>query len=175
LDKKVRDLNREIKELQGESSKFEEKFRKIRRIRNERLISFFNKIRPLIDRLYKTLSGDHTAQATLYLENSSDPCQGGIKYTPTPANKKFVMDAGNLSSGEKSIAALALFFSVNEALGTPIIFVDEIDAHLDYLNAHKLYHLLLVIGNNKQIAWISHRPGRLEIADMMLGVSKNGD
>ena len=82
------------------------------------------------------------------------------------------MSADNLSSGEKSIAALALFFAINEALQTPIIFVDEVDAHLDINNAFKLMQILHHVSNisKKQIVYISHRPTSFKYSDVLLGI-----
>lgn len=171
LGEQIIKLQSEINDLLSKSHYLEGDFRKICAQRNERLQSFFNKVRPMVDRLYKTLSGDATASAALYLENATDPSQGGIMFAPTPANKKFVMNAANLSGGEKSIAALALYFSMNEVLQTPVLLVDEIDAHLDKKNLVIIYYFMRKLGESRQIIFISHRPGSFDSSDSLLGVT----
>lgn len=70
--------------------------------------------------------------ALLYLENQKEPFKGGIIYSPTPARKTFVFDTeGQLSGGEKTIATMALFFTVNLVMKPPFLILDEADAYLD--------------------------------------------
>ena len=96
-----------------------------------------------IDSLYKTLTfsesiGGVGGSAILYLENQHEPFEGGIIYTPTPPNKKYVFDnSEQLSGGEKAMASLALFFSMNSAIGCPFILLDEVDANLDKDHAER--------------------------------------
>lgn len=46
------------------------------------------------------------------LENTSEPYLGGIKYSVMPPAKRF-RDLDQLSGGEKSIASLALLFTIH--------------------------------------------------------------
>ena len=71
--------------------------------------------------------------ALLYLENTIEPFNSGIIFSPTPPRKTFVFDTeAQLSGGEKTIASLALFLAINFVLKTPFLIFDEADAYLDY-------------------------------------------
>ena len=49
----------------------------------------------------------------LHLENVNEPFNNGVIYSPTPPTKRFVYDASEqLSGGEKTLASLALIFSI---------------------------------------------------------------
>lgn len=76
----------------------------------------FNHISSNIDKNYKQLTKSNThplgGTAYLNLENEDDPYLHGIKYTAMPPTKRF-RDMDQLSGGEKTVAALALLFSIH--------------------------------------------------------------
>jgi len=76
----------------------------------------FSHISNNIDKIYKQLTKSNThplgGTAYLYLENEDDPFLHGIKYTAMPPAKRF-RDMEQLSGGEKTVAALALLFSIH--------------------------------------------------------------
>lgn len=76
----------------------------------------FDHISSNIDKIYKQLtkSSTHPLGGTAYLnlENEDDPFLHGIKYTAMPPTKRF-RDMEQLSGGEKTVAALALLFSIH--------------------------------------------------------------
>jgi structural maintenance of chromosome 1 len=76
----------------------------------------FNHISNSIDKIYKQLtkSSNHPlgGMAYLSLENEDDPFLHGIKYTAMPPQKRF-RDMEQLSGGERTVAALALLFSIH--------------------------------------------------------------
>lgn len=76
----------------------------------------FNHIANNIDKIYKQLTKSNThplgGTAYLNLENEDDPFLHGIKYTAMPPTKRF-RDMEQLSGGEKTVAALALLFSIH--------------------------------------------------------------
>lgn len=76
----------------------------------------FNHISTNIDKIYKQLTTSHThpsgGTAYLTLDNDEEPFLHGIKYTAMPPTKRF-RDMEQLSGGEKTVAALALLFSIH--------------------------------------------------------------
>lgn len=76
----------------------------------------FEHIKSNIDIIYKQLTKSNThplgGTAHLNLENDDEPFLHGIQFTAMPPTKRFRgMDL--LSGGEKTVAALALLFSIH--------------------------------------------------------------
>ncbi|CAB0036865.1 unnamed protein product [Trichogramma brassicae] len=96
-----------------------------------------------------TLGGD----AELELVDSLDPFSEGIVFSVRPPKKswKYIQ---NLSGGEKTLSSLALVFALHHYKPTPVYFMDEIDAALDFKNVS----IFIVI---------SHRSDMFELADYL--------
>lgn len=79
----------------------------------------FNHISGNIDKIYKQLTKSNThplgGTAYLNLDNEDEPFLHGIKYTAMPPTKRF-RDMDQLSGGEKTVAALALLFSIHRSV-----------------------------------------------------------
>ncbi|WVY97489.1 hypothetical protein V8G54_029640 [Vigna mungo] len=110
-------------------------------MRYQLFMDAFNHISGNIDKIYKQLTKSNThplgGTAYLNLENDDDPFLHGIKYTAMPPTKRF-RDMEQLSGGEKTVAALALLFSIHSYKPSPFFILDEVDAALDNLNVAKV-------------------------------------
>lgn len=93
--------------------------------RHELFMKAFDHISGNIDKIYNELtksnahsvgglSGTHAVGGTAYLnlENPDEPYLYGIKYSAMPPTKRY-RDMSQLSGGEKTVAALALLFSIH--------------------------------------------------------------
>ncbi|KAI4301093.1 hypothetical protein L6164_034409 [Bauhinia variegata] len=124
----------------GEKEKAD-RFNSVKQKRYELFMDAFNHISGIIDKIYKQLtkSPTHPLGGTAYLnlENEDDPFLHGIKYTAMPPTKRF-RDMDQLSGGEKTVAALALLFSIHSYKPSPFFILDEVDAALDNLNVAKV-------------------------------------
>lgn len=85
-------------------------------LRYEMFMKAFDHISKGIDEVYKELTKSHITHplggtAYLILENEDEPFLHGIKYTAMPPTKRY-RDIEQLSGGEKTVAALALIFSI---------------------------------------------------------------
>merc|ERR1711898_10360 len=91
--------------------------------------------------MYKDLtrSSKHPlgGNAYLTLDNTEAMYAGGIRYTAMPPSKRF-RDMDQLSGGEKTVAALALLFSIHAYRPSPFFVMDEVDAALDSVNVRKV-------------------------------------
>lgn len=72
----------------------------------------------------------------LYLTERTKPFNQKINFYPTPPNKRALFDISTLSGGEKTVAAMALLFSMIQVKKTPLMLLDEIDAFLDMENVN---------------------------------------
>jgi len=112
-------------------------FEKIKKKRYDTFMHCFEHVSTKIDELYKSLARNQSAQAFLGPENPEEPYLDGINYNCVAPGKRFrPMD--NLSGGEKTVAALALLFSINSYRPSPFFVLDEIDAALDNTNIGKV-------------------------------------
>ncbi|GAA6093730.1 structural maintenance of chromosomes protein 4, partial [Tachysurus ichikawai] len=103
-------------------------------LRKQRLNEFmagFNIITNKLKENYQmlTLGGD----AELELVDSLDPFSEGIMFSVRPPKKSW-KKIYNLSGGEKTLSSLALVFALHHFKPTPLYFMDEIDAALDFKN-----------------------------------------
>lgn len=76
-----------------------------------------------------TLGGD----AELELVDSMDPFSEGVVFSVRPPKKSWKIIT-NLSGGEKTLSSLALVFAFHYYKPSPLYFMDEIDAALDFKN-----------------------------------------
>lgn len=65
-----------------------------------------------IDQIYKDITRNSNSRAYLDIENPSEPYLDGTKFHAIPPGKVF-RDMEQLSGGEKTVAALALLFSIH--------------------------------------------------------------
>ncbi|KAE8730632.1 Structural maintenance of chromosomes protein 1 [Hibiscus syriacus] len=141
LQEKERDVTEEFELARKEEKQVADAYNSVKQRRYELFMEAFNHISSNIDRIYKQLtkSGTHPLGGTAYLnlENEDDPFLHGIKYTAMPPTKRF-RDMEQLSGGEKTVAALALLFSIHSYRPSPFFILDEVDAALDNLNVAKV-------------------------------------
>ncbi|ONH93283.1 hypothetical protein PRUPE_8G223100 [Prunus persica] len=141
LKEKERGVTEEFEVARKEEKEKADLFNSVKQKRYELFMDAFNHISSNIDKIYKQLTKSNThplgGTAYLNLENEDDPFLHGIKYTAMPPTKRF-RDMEQLSGGEKTVAALALLFSIHSFRPSPFFILDEVDAALDNLNVAKV-------------------------------------
>ncbi|KAL4571973.1 hypothetical protein LXL04_018741 [Taraxacum kok-saghyz] len=141
LQEKEKAASKEFDEAREEEKLAGKEFETVRTRRLTRFMEAFNHISNNIDKIYKQLtkSSTHPLGGTAYLnlDNEDEPFLHGIKYTAMPPTKRF-RDMEQLSGGEKTVAALALLFSIHSYKPSPFFILDEVDAALDNLNVAKV-------------------------------------
>ena len=109
-------------------------------------------------------------EAFLELENKEDPLSAGIEIKVRIAGNKY-LDIKSLSGGEKTLAALAFIFSIQEHQPSSFYLLDEVDAALDKTNSHLLSTLVAKYSKGAQYVLISHNDMVISEADQIYGVS----
>jgi structural maintenance of chromosome 1 len=98
------------------SKEARDKFLSLKKKRCELFNKAYQHMSGCIDRIYKDLTkqanGQGGGMAFLSLEDSEEPYLAGVKYNTMPPGKRFV-EIEQLSGGEKTMAALALLFSIH--------------------------------------------------------------
>jgi len=153
----------------------EEARRKLESLRQARLEEFmdgFSIISMKLKEMYQmiTLGGD----AELELVDSLDPFSEGISFSVRPPKKSW-KQITNLSGGEKTLASLSLVFALHHYKPTPLYFMDEIDAALDFRNVSIIANYIKERTKNAQFIVISLRNHMFELADLLVGIYKTQD
>ena len=103
----------------------------LRRKRYDEFMKGFEIISKRLKEMYQwiTMGGD----AELELVDHLDPFSEGINFSVRPLKKTW-KQISKLSGGEKTLSSLSLIFALHHFKPTPLYFMDEIDAALDYKN-----------------------------------------
>jgi chromosome segregation protein len=108
--------------------------------------------------------------ASLYLDNKEKPLEGGLDIRVEISRNKF-LDIRSLSGGEKTLAALAFIFAIQEYNPASFYVLDEVDAALDKHNSAKLGKLFSQYSGKAQYIVISHNDSVISEANTLYGVS----
>uniref|UniRef100_A0A8C5WC00 Structural maintenance of chromosomes protein n=1 Tax=Leptobrachium leishanense TaxID=445787 RepID=A0A8C5WC00_9ANUR len=159
----------ELDEITNERDNFRRAYEDLRKQRLNEFMAGFNIITNKLKENYQmlTLGGD----AELELVDSLDPFSEGIMFSVRPPKKSW-KKIFNLSGGEKTLSSLALVFALHHFKPTPLYFMDEIDAALDFKNVSIVAFYIYEQTKNAQFIIISLRNNMFEIADRLIGIYK---
>ncbi|MCD6325216.1 hypothetical protein J7L97_02895, partial [Candidatus Bathyarchaeota archaeon] len=127
----------------------------------------FNKVNERLDRYFSKLTGG--GNAALKLENPKDPFLGGVDMVVQFIGKPPILVSG-ASSGERSVAAVAFLFALQEFTPASFYLFDEIDAHLDAFHVERLGELLAEEADKAQFIVVTLKPEMVSKADRIYGV-----
>ena len=111
---------------------------------------------------------------SIFLTDPDNLLTTGLEVNVKPAGKK-IERLSLLSSGERSLAAVALMVSIFKARPSPFYVMDEVEAALDDANLGRLLSLFEDLRVNSQLIIITHQKRTMEIADALYGVSMKSD
>lgn len=159
----------QLDEITTERDNFKRGYEDLRKQRLNEFMTGFNMITNKLKENYQmlTLGGD----AELELVDSLDPFSEGIMFSVRPPKKSW-KKIFNLSGGEKTLSSLALVFALHHYKPTPLYFMDEIDAALDFKNVSIVACYIYEQTKNAQFIIISLRNNMFEIADRLIGIYK---
>lgn len=142
VSSRFQETSAEFEQARNKARKAKIEFETVKKNRYDRFMDAFEHVSQRIDDIYKELANNPSAQAFLGPEDAEEPYLGGINYNCVAPGKRFrPMD--NLSGGEKTVAALALLFSIHSYQPAPFFVLDEIDAALDNTNINKVARYII--------------------------------
>ena len=138
----------------------------------ERIKKFTNGIQAVSQR-FKEIYHIMTRGGTGELEPLSKdlPFETGLTLEVRPPGKVW-KKIQNLSGGEKTLVSLSLVFALHQYKPSPLYFMDEIDAALDYKNVEMLARYIKERSLKCQFLIISLRNNMFQLADHLVGVYK---
>jgi structural maintenance of chromosome 1 len=144
--RRLADAEARLKQTNADAEEAERVFKQIEYDRLQRFTDCVKHIQGNIDGMFRSLTRStrfpQGGTATLHLFDEHSPFEGGgVNYSATFPGKT-MRALSSLSGGEKTVAALALLFSVHAYRRAPFFIMDEVDAALDSANVHKVSHYI---------------------------------
>ncbi len=128
----------------------------------------FTAIRANFNTVFQTLFGG--GECDLRLSDENDPLEAEIEIHAAPRGKK-TQRIHLLSSGERTLVAVSLLFSIYLTKPSPFCLMDEVDAPLDDSNVGRFLRLLDEFKVQTQFLVITHNPRTMQAADSVYGVT----
>lgn len=113
-------------------------------------------------------------EGRLILTDPDNMLTTGVDVEARPPGKK-VKRLSLLSGGERSLTAVALLVSIFKARPSPFYVMDEVEAALDDTNLQRLIRIMQELQESSQLIVITHQKRTMEVADVLYGVSMQGD
>ncbi|CAH8526579.1 unnamed protein product [Schistosoma turkestanicum] len=170
VEERLRSTEAEFEDTRRRAKRAKARFERVRRLRYNSFMNCFNSIADNIDPIYKSLSRNPGAQASLLPTNAEEPYLEEIQFQCVAPGKRF-QQMDSLSGGEKTIAALALLFAMHRYNPSPFFVLDEIDAALDNTNIGKVASFIREYASARaQIIVISLKEEFYSRADSLIGI-----
>ncbi|KAF7459016.1 Structural maintenance of chromosomes protein [Cryptosporidium felis] len=171
----LQQFSRRNQEVEEATNARDESRKLVDSLRQSRLTEFLSGFRAIASQLKEiyqmiTLGGD----AELELIDSVDPFSDGIIFSVRPPKKSW-RPIHNLSGGEKTLSSLALVFALHQFRPSPLYFMDEVDAALDFRNVSIIATFIKEKTKNAQFIVVSLRNYMFETADRLVGIYKTFD
>jgi len=164
---RYKELSIRMNELEKEKQSIIAFMDEIERKKRHVFMEAFHKINDNFSKYFLKLTD--SGEASLKLENPEDPFSGGIDMIVQFPGKPPILVSG-ASSGERSVAAVAFLFAIQDFMPAAFYLLDEVDAHLDAFHVAKLGELLVEESKRSQFIVITLKPEMANKAERVYGV-----
>jgi chromosome segregation protein len=131
-------------------------------------VETFTAIQANFSKVFQTLFGG--GECELRLATPDQPLESEIDIHAAPRGKR-TQRIHLLSSGERTLVAVSLLFSIYLTKPSPFCLMDEVDAPLDDANVGRFTRLLEEFKPDTQFLVITHNPRTMQSADAVYGVT----
>jgi chromosome segregation protein len=128
----------------------------------------FEAVRTNFLHVFQTLFGG--GECDLRLAVPEDPLESEIDIHAAPRGKR-TQRIHLLSTGERTLVAVSLLFSIYLTKPSPFCLMDEVDAPLDDANVGRFTRLLDEFKKSTQFLVITHNPRTMQAAEAVYGVT----
>ncbi|MBR3965498.1 MAG: chromosome segregation protein SMC [Clostridia bacterium] len=161
-------MSGQIKDLEKAKQELCDIIGKLEKEMKTSFIDAFNAINENFHKTFSELFGGGSAE--ILLTDPEDVLNSGIEIKAAPPGK-IIKSLMQLSGGEQSFVAIALFFAILQVNPTPFCILDEIEAALDEVNVARFGEYIKRYSGGTQFILITHRRGTMEVADRLYGVT----
>ena len=166
--KRLQFLTGQRDDLVGARQSLTQAIREIDGTARAMFLETFTAVQGNFSRVFQTLFGG--GECELRLANPDDPLESEIDIHAAPRGKR-TQRIHLLSSGERTLVAVSLLFSIYLTKPSPFCLMDEVDAPLDDANVGRFTRLLDEFKSGTQFLVITHNPRTMQAADAVYGVT----
>lgn len=161
-------LKEQIDDIESSKSELKKIIDDLTASMSEKFLTQFRKINDEFKISFADFFGG--GKGELILEEPDNCLESAIEIKIQPPGKS-VQNINLFSGGEKSLAAMALLFSVLKVTPSPFCIYDEVEAALDDVNVERFAKYMRKMTDKTQFISITHRRGTMEEADVLYGVT----
>lgn len=161
-------LKEQIGDIEKSKSELQNIIEDLTSSMSEKFLTQFKKINEEFKVSFADFFGG--GKGELILEEPDNCLESAIEIKIQPPGKS-VQNINLFSGGEKSLAAMALLFSVLKVTPSPFCIYDEVEAALDDVNVERFAKYMRKMTDKTQFISITHRRGTMEEADVLYGVT----
>ena len=169
--KRKEELKARIDTLSNEKTQIIERMNSYEELKLKSFMETFDNVNNNFKEIFEQLSD---GSGSLILETPERPFEVGMTIEAQPRGKK-MQRLEAMSGGEKSITALAFVFALQKYMPAPFYAFDEVDMHLDGINAEKLAQMIKTQSSNTQFIVVSLRKPMIESANRTIGVTQKNN
>ncbi|KAI5726560.1 hypothetical protein M8J76_004746 [Diaphorina citri] len=133
---RLRRYEADLKALYKRRWILQKKFDKVKHTRRQKFENMYDFVNDNIDATYKALTQSFGHAFLDITGAEQEPYLAGMNFSCTPQGRSYV-GIQHLSGGERTLAALAMIFTIWKYKPSPFLLLDEIDAALDNINIWK--------------------------------------
>ncbi len=160
-------IKEELGRLEAQKKKLLEVVEELEKKKKELFMKLYRDVNENLSEIYRIFS--RGGKASLELENPENPFEGGLDIKASPSGKK-VRLLKSLSGGEKSLAALAFIFALQQTNPSPFYILDEVDMFLDADNAGVVSRIIRENSQKAQFIQVTLRKVTLKQTEHIIGV-----
>jgi chromosome segregation protein len=167
LEERFETLRTQLSDIAAAREDLEQLIAKLREEEESRYEAVFGAVAANFHEYFSQLAPG--GRATLKHADGDDGPRSGVEILVQPPRKR-LQNVTLLSSGERSLAALALVLALDEVNPSPFTILDEVDAALDDANVGRFGEMLARLGRQRQFLVITHNHVTMSHASSLYGI-----
>jgi chromosome segregation protein len=167
LEERFETLRTQLDDIAAARADLEQLIAKLRAEEESRYEAVFGAVAANFHEYFSQLAPG--GRATLKHADGDDGPRTGVEILVQPPRKR-LQNVTLLSSGERSLAALALVLALDEVNPSPFTVLDEVDAALDDANVGRFGEMLARLGAQRQFLVITHNHVTMSHASSLYGI-----
>ena len=167
LEERYQNLAEQLEDITAARADLEDLINKLREEEESRYEAVFGAVAANFHEYFSELNPG--GRATLRHADGDDGPRTGVEILVQPPRKR-LQNVTLLSSGERSLAALALVLALDEVNPSPFTILDEVDAALDDANVDRYGKMVARLGAQRQFLVITHNHVTMSYASSLYGI-----